>query len=134
MSRLYHRRRQLVALLLAWCACASAIDGLVSAAAAAASEERVRNPWFCHDYDCPGYTVLRTLDDLELRSYSQGIWVSTNTSGGFDAAVRLGFLVRLRAPCAPRRSRGVGDWPQKRASDDSPPPSVRCQQGSRRLN
>jgi hypothetical protein len=53
-------------------------------------------PWFCHGLDCPRYTVGRAWpdDQLELRAYDEGQWVSTNvTDMRYDSAIRLGFMV-----------------------------------------
>ncbi|KXZ51079.1 hypothetical protein GPECTOR_14g63 [Gonium pectorale] len=51
-------------------------------------------PWFCHDLDCPRYEVKQTLaEDVELRSYDAGLWVSTNVTGvKYDRAVSTGFM------------------------------------------
>ncbi|PNW82920.1 hypothetical protein CHLRE_06g299700v5 [Chlamydomonas reinhardtii] len=52
-------------------------------------------PEFCHDLDCPKYTVkdLSLGPDVELRSYEAGVWVSTNVQGvHYDKAVGTGFM------------------------------------------
>lgn len=50
-------------------------------------------PWFCHDIDCPQFSVTAKYGDLELRSYQGGAWVSTNISDvSYDKAVKIGFM------------------------------------------
>lgn len=33
-------------------------------------------PWFCHNLDCPEYTVVEATDDYEVRDYKAGGWES----------------------------------------------------------
>lgn len=40
---------------------------LVSTAVAASKQ-----PWFCHDLDCPQYTVGEHTEDYEVRTYAKG--------------------------------------------------------------
>lgn len=48
--------------------CLSVLLALCAASAAAAA----RPPWFCHDLDCPSYTVGDVNDDYEVRTYAKG--------------------------------------------------------------
>ncbi|GLI62124.1 hypothetical protein VaNZ11_004659 [Volvox africanus] len=50
-------------------------------------------PWFCHDLDCPHYEVVTNIeDDVQVRTYDAGTWVSTNLTGmDYDEAIRTGF-------------------------------------------
>ncbi len=53
------------------------------------------DPWWCHELDCYVPTHVKTTkdDSVELRSYSDSVWVSTTvTDYGYDNAVRFGFL------------------------------------------
>ncbi|GAX82799.1 hypothetical protein CEUSTIGMA_g10225.t1 [Chlamydomonas eustigma] len=55
----------------------------------------LKSPWFCHDLDCPEFTVEEedVAQDIELRSYPAAQWVSTNvTDARYDEASRSGFL------------------------------------------
>lgn len=51
-------------------------------------------PWFCHGLDCPSYTVVKQIsNDVEVRQYDAGAWVSTNvTDSSYDSAVSKGFM------------------------------------------
>jgi hypothetical protein len=52
------------------------------------------SPWFCHDLDCPRFSLQKNLTDLgiELRRYPAAKWVSTNIEGAsYDKAVATGF-------------------------------------------
>lgn len=40
-------------------------------------------PWFCHDLDCPPYTVVKTHPTYEKRVYAPGVWVSTDVEAYF---------------------------------------------------
>lgn len=44
-------------------------------AASAIASEQSSKPWFCHDLDCPEYTVVDKNDDYEVREYSKGMVV-----------------------------------------------------------
>jgi hypothetical protein len=49
-------------------------------------------PWFCHDLDCPEYTVVNKTDDYEVREYKGGQWAATEVDGsGFTVAMTRGF-------------------------------------------
>ena len=53
------------------------------------------SPSFCHDLECPEFTVLEQLPikDVELRAYPATTWVSTTVSGiSYDEAVGTGFM------------------------------------------
>lgn len=50
------------------------------------------SPWFCHDLDCPSFTVVERNDDYEVREYSKGKWASTKIEGYlYAASVVQGF-------------------------------------------
>ncbi|GFR52121.1 hypothetical protein Agub_g14634 [Astrephomene gubernaculifera] len=57
------------------------------------AERAEKTPWFCHDLDCPPFKVVKSYnEDVELRSYKAGMWVSTNVTGTqYDTAVSTGF-------------------------------------------
>jgi hypothetical protein len=49
-------------------------------------------PWFCHDLDCPSFTVLNYTDSYEVRRYAPGKWASTAVEGILYAqAITVGF-------------------------------------------
>eukprot|EP00879_Flechtneria_rotunda_P000469 GHRR01000570.1.p1 GENE.GHRR01000570.1~~GHRR01000570.1.p1 ORF type:complete len:236 (+),score=52.48 GHRR01000570.1:86-793(+) len=53
-------------------------------------------PWFCHELDCPNYSVVKNLTEVnppvELRRYEAGKWASTVVAGAkYDKAVAKGF-------------------------------------------
>ena len=50
-------------------------------------------PWFCHDLDCPRYTVIEKHDGYELRKYEASKWVGTTiASMNYSYAVQEGFF------------------------------------------
>ncbi|KAG1662431.1 hypothetical protein FOA52_004012 [Chlamydomonas sp. UWO 241] len=58
-------------------------------------------PWFCHGLDCPQYTVEDTEfekeDEIELRAYEAGVWMSTNVSDvKYEEATGVGFMRLFR--------------------------------------
>ncbi|GBF95219.1 hypothetical protein Rsub_07934 [Raphidocelis subcapitata] len=64
------------------------------AAAAAADDSAAAVPWFCHDLDCPRFSIKKNLTDLgiELRRYPAAKWASTKIEGSsYDKAVATGF-------------------------------------------
>jgi hypothetical protein len=70
---------------------------LLSLAAVVAAADSTP-PWFCHGLDCPEFEVKQSWPDegLELRSYKEGTWASTNiTDMRYDGAVRVAFMVRV---------------------------------------
>lgn len=50
--------------------------------AACALSATAKKPWFCHDLDCPEYTVGESNEDYEVRTYAKG------TLAGKDVAKR----------------------------------------------
>lgn len=81
-------------LLLALAAAASASASRVAPAGAPIGAAGADAPWFCHDLDCPRYTVAENLTDLgvELRRYPAAKWASTVVEGvGYDKAVATAF-------------------------------------------
>lgn len=51
-------------------------------------------PWFCHDLDCPQFTLVKNMTDMgiEHRRYDSGKWASTVvTSTSYEKAVATGF-------------------------------------------
>jgi hypothetical protein len=80
----------------------SASAATLTAAADASEGVDTKAPWFCHNLDCPRYTVLESTDDYELREYEAASWVSTDVSAyAYALAARTGFQVRcvLMGPC-----------------------------------
>ena len=45
---------------------------LTVALAACAVTATAKKPWFCHDLDCPKYTVGESNEDYEVRTYAKG--------------------------------------------------------------
>lgn len=71
--------KPIVCLLLLCAASAALAARPASHAPATANDE---SPWFCHDLDCPKFTVVKNItDDVQLRRYAAG--------------ERPGFLVQL---------------------------------------
>ena len=71
-------------------------------------------PPFCHNLDCPRYSVEEATDDWELRAYEAGTWVSTDVEAyAYALASSTGFKVRVCVGCpdgwASRRPRGDGE-------------------------
>jgi len=52
-------------------------------------------PAFCHDLDCPQYTVLETTADYELRRYNETKWVSVQAMGPTRDAVNSDMFQTL---------------------------------------
>lgn len=49
-------------------------------------------PWFCHENECPGYTVVRSTPDYEVRDYDAGVWASTDVEAyAYAIASGTGF-------------------------------------------
>ena len=36
-------------------------------------------PWFCHEYDCRPYTVIKKTETFEERCYPAALWVMSHT-------------------------------------------------------
>lgn len=73
-----------------------------SGAAALLQAQDAAAPWFCHNLDCPSYTVIDTADDFETRSYPAGVWASTDVEAyAYALAARTGFQVRVAPALAP---------------------------------
>lgn len=52
------------------------------------------SPWFCHDLECPKFSLVKNMTDLgiELRSYPAAKWVSTSVdSKNYDTSVATSF-------------------------------------------
>lgn len=67
---------------------------LVAAVAALSGAAAQPTPPFCHDLDCPRYTVVaqNATANVEIRRYQSAQWVSTNVTGmSFDTAQYTGF-------------------------------------------
>ncbi|KAL4227205.1 Heme-binding protein 2 [Mactra antiquata] len=45
---------------------------------AAVPSNNFQKPAFCHDLDCPVYSVLETNDKFEMRRYAPSVWVATD--------------------------------------------------------
>lgn len=82
--------KPIVCLLLLCAASAALAARPASHAPATANDE---SPWFCHDLDCPKFTVVKNItDDVQLRRYAAGKWASTVVTGvKYDKAVATGF-------------------------------------------
>jgi hypothetical protein len=49
-------------------------------------------PWFCHENDCPVYSVVSNSTDYEIRNYISAKWVSAAISSTkYTSAVLTGF-------------------------------------------
>ncbi|CAL8468672.1 g8212 [Coccomyxa elongata] len=65
---------------------------VILCAASTIASVQSSKPWFCHDLDCPEYTVVDKNDDYEVREYSKGKWASTHIDGYlYSASVVQGF-------------------------------------------
>jgi len=51
---------------------------LGNAAAINSPLKKLEEPWFCHDLNCPNYTVSARRDGYEVRDYDASKWVGTN--------------------------------------------------------
>ena len=50
-------------------------------------------PWFCHQLDCPRFTVSSREKGYEIRRYPSALWTSTEVQGeDFEAMVDQGFM------------------------------------------
>lgn len=82
---------------LLWLCVVVLASPLASAAAVASASQLFQGvsdpaPWFCHNLDCPPYTVVETTDDYEVRKYEAGQWVSTDMEAySYVTAVQTGF-------------------------------------------
>ncbi len=52
--------------------------------AACALTATAKKPWFCHDLDCPEYTVGESNEDYEVRTYAKGAFSSDNYAAGYN--------------------------------------------------
>ncbi|KAI7844370.1 hypothetical protein COHA_002168 [Chlorella ohadii] len=51
-----------------------------------------KEPWFCHNLQCPRFTVVNATDDYEVRYYEAGAWASTDVEAyAFALAANTGF-------------------------------------------
>ncbi|PRW59080.1 heme-binding 2-like [Chlorella sorokiniana] len=49
-------------------------------------------PWFCHNLQCPRFTVINATEDYEVRYYEAGAWASTDVEAyAFALAANTGF-------------------------------------------
>lgn len=71
------------ALLLAICSPVSMASMQAQDVRSGAFEEK---PKWCHSQDCPQFELLQTKDDIQLRRYAAGNWVTVNTTGTWDEA------------------------------------------------
>merc|ERR1711963_39183 len=65
---------------------------LLSLVAAASAAQR---PAFCHDLDCPLYTVVDTNNDYELRRYNVTKWAAITKEGADRDSVNSGMFRTL---------------------------------------
>ncbi|EFN55172.1 hypothetical protein CHLNCDRAFT_57955 [Chlorella variabilis] len=69
-----------------------AASAALTAGAAAGLPVGAPAPWFCHNLDCPKFTVVNTTDDYEVRYYEAGAWVSTDVEAyAYALGVSKGF-------------------------------------------
>ena len=70
-----------------------AVSYLVAAVSSVPFTKSSAAPSFCHDLDCPAYTVLSKKGDYELRQYNATKWVGTTiaNSDDWNAAADTGF-------------------------------------------
>uniref|UniRef100_S4RZK6 Heme-binding protein 1 n=1 Tax=Petromyzon marinus TaxID=7757 RepID=S4RZK6_PETMA len=74
-------------LVLGW-TMADASDGKVDAA---------EKPWFCHDLDCPTFTLVAEHEGFQERAYEATRWVMTRVEGKpYERAVVDGFMILFR--------------------------------------
>ena len=58
----------------------------------AANASNIKNPPFCHDRDCPKFTVAVKKDDYEVRNYEPSKWVGTVVSSmHWSDALSIGY-------------------------------------------
>ncbi|XP_026992023.1 heme-binding protein soul2 [Tachysurus fulvidraco] len=48
-------------------------------------------PWFCHDYDCPVYTVVNTYGSFQERRYDASQWITTDIASTGVNDIQAGF-------------------------------------------
>jgi len=66
---------------------------LANAAALNSPLKKSEEPWFCHDLNCPNYTVSARRDGYEVRDYDASKWVGTNViSTSWQNASQIGFM------------------------------------------
>ena len=87
--------RLMVAAVLAGCAAgaaARALPGGGDTVAALAAPNNASTPWFCHDLDCPKYTLVDATDEFDVRAYKEGVWATTQVESYlYPLAVGTGF-------------------------------------------
>ena len=67
------------------------VRGGSAAAVAEEASDDFTAPWFCHGIDCPPFSNT-SVSGVEVRTYSQYLWASTNVSGvSLDDAENVGF-------------------------------------------
>lgn len=67
-------------------------------------------PWFCHDLDCPPFTVVNSTQDFEVRYYEKGELAGLlRLSAGWLAA-GVGSLLRQQLPHESGSGAGDGGW------------------------
>ncbi|XP_045215552.1 heme-binding protein 2-like [Mercenaria mercenaria] len=62
------------------CVVACSILACLQTVMAAGWPAGVKTPWFCHDLECPVYTVNETNANFETRQYAPSVWVATRVS------------------------------------------------------
>merc|ERR1711916_24259 len=68
---------------------------LLASVMAAASAAKWDKPWFCHDLECPEYSVdyKNATTGVEVRTYQPAVWVTTNITGiDYQSSVSKGFM------------------------------------------
>lgn len=54
------------------------------------------SPWFCHNLDCPKYSLVKKYETFEVRSYEASHWMTTEVEGKYMNAVSKGFMRLFR--------------------------------------
>lgn len=68
---------------------------LILCAASTIASVQSSKPWFCHDLDCPEYTVVDKNDDYEVREYSKGIYVLSLDAEGVRSCTFISSYATL---------------------------------------
>lgn len=51
------------------------------------------SPWFCHDINCPNYSIVKNTSSYEIRKYPSTSWVSTDVKGlSWKTSVSSAFM------------------------------------------
>ncbi|CAM9773004.1 unnamed protein product [Lampetra planeri] len=71
--------------------------GWTMADASGAKVDAAKKPWFCHDLDCPTFTLVAEHEGFQERAYEASQWVMTRVEGkAYERAVFDGFMRLFR--------------------------------------